>query len=94
MPAAPVTCVKATGARVGSTSPMAPNPLQLTPGQRATLAEFERLHERWRAATEAAGTWQCGVPADEVAAQSMLRHTLEADEACRLAMKLLRDQPL
>ena len=73
---------------------MAPNPLQLTPQLRATLAEFERLHERWRAATEAAGMCQCGVPADEVAAQGMLRHTLEADEACRLAMKLLRDEPV
>jgi hypothetical protein len=73
---------------------MAPNPLQFTPLQRATLAEFERLHARWRAAIEAAGVWHCGVPADDVAADRMLRHTLEADAACRLAMQLLRDQPL
>ena len=73
---------------------MAPNPLAFTPDQRATLAEFERLHARWRAATEAAEAWGCGVPADEVAAQRLLRLTLEADEACRLAMQLLREQPL
>jgi hypothetical protein len=73
---------------------MAPNPLQFTPMQRATLAEFERLHARWRAATDAAGTWDCGLPVDDIAAERMLRHTFEADEACRLAMQLLRDQPL
>ena len=89
-----MTCVKAGDAARVSTSRMAPNPLQFTPVQRATLAEFERLHERWRAAAQDAGAWQCGVPADHVAAERMLQRSLEADEACRLAMQLLRDQPL
>ena len=73
---------------------MAPNPLHLTPVQRATLVEFERLHARWLAATRESGIGECGVPADEIAAERLLRRSLEADEACRLAMQLLRDAPL
>lgn len=73
---------------------MASRPLQLTPGQRSALAEFERLHARWRAATEAAAAPEEGLAADEVAAGRALRRSLEAEEAFRLAMQLLRDHPL
>ena len=73
---------------------MAPIPLQISATQRATLAEFERLHARWRAAIDAAEACGCGVAADEVAAERLLRRSLEADDAYRLAMQLLRDAPI
>ena len=73
---------------------MARPPHELSDDQRALLGEFERLHARWRAAVEAAAARECGVAADDVAARSSLRDALDADEACRLAMRLLRDRPL
>jgi hypothetical protein len=73
---------------------MARAPHQLSDDQRALLGEFERLHARWRVAVAAANARECGVAADEVAAGSRLRQALEADEACRLAMRLLREHPL
>lgn len=91
---APVTCVKNRRAPPLSTSAMPSNPLQISDTQRATLAEFERLHARWRAAVDAAQACCGGVAADEVAAGRLLRQSLEADEAFRLAMQLLRDQPI
>jgi hypothetical protein len=73
---------------------MPSNPLQISEAQRATLVEFERLHARWRAAVDATQACCGGVAADEVAAARLLRQSLEADEAFRLAMQLLRDQPI
>jgi len=70
------------------------SPRQLSDDQRALLGEFERLHARWRAAVEAVAARECGVAADEVAAGGRLREALAADEACRLAMRLLRERPL
>jgi hypothetical protein len=70
-------------------------PLTMPPGQRSLLREFERLHEEWRAATEAAnaieGTelacpWQ--------APQRLLEYRLAADRVHQQAMQLLRDTPI
>ena len=90
----PVTCVNFGRAPPLSTAAMTSTPLQISEAQRATLAEFERLHARWRSAVDAAQACGCGVAADEVAAERLLRQSLEADEAFRLAMRLLRDQPI
>ena len=71
-------------------------PLTLPPVQRALLREFERLHEEWRAASQAADAIECTrfsvAPREEV--QRLLEYRLAADRVHQQAMRLLRDTPI
>ena len=67
-------------------------PLPMPPQQRATLLEFESLHEQWRlvsAAADAMERWNDGPPVD-----LLLQQRLAADRLHRQAMRLLRDAPI
>lgn len=66
----------------------------MSPGQRAVLAEFERLHAQWREASEAADAIECTVYADGPQSERLLQQRLAADRLHREAMQLLRDAPL
>ncbi len=66
----------------------------MCPDQRATLAEFERLHAQWRAASEAADAIECACYADGPQGHRLLQQRLAADRLHREAMQLLRDRPI
>ncbi|NNU43993.1 hypothetical protein [Ramlibacter montanisoli] len=66
----------------------------MCPDQRATLAEFERLHAQWRAASEAADAIECTVYADGPQGHRLLQQRLAADRVHQQAMQLLRDRPI
>ena len=66
----------------------------MCPDQRATLAEFERLHAQWRVASEAADAIECTCYADGPQAHRLLQQRLAADRLHREAMQLLRDRPI
>jgi hypothetical protein len=66
----------------------------MCPDQRATLAEFERLHAQWRAASEAADAIECTCYADGPQGHRLLQQRLAADRLHREAMQLLRDRPI
>jgi hypothetical protein len=68
--------------------------MQMSPDQRAMLAEFERLHAQWRSASEAADAIECRVYADGPQAERLLQQRLAADRLHREAMQLLRDSPI
>jgi hypothetical protein len=71
-------------------------PLTMPPVQRALLREFERLHEEWRMACEAADAIDCTKLSFEAQeeVQRLLEFRLAADRAHRQAMRLLRDTPI
>ena len=73
---------------------MSPMSQPLSPLHRATLLEFERLHEQWRQASEAADTCEWCGRCDAECAATLLRHRLDADRAHRAAMRLLRERPI
>lgn len=73
---------------------MTPRPLQISPDQRAMLAEFERLHAQWRQASEAADAIECTAYADGPQPARLLQQRLAADRLHREAMQLLRDAPI
>lgn len=73
---------------------MTPRPMQISPGQRTVLAEFERLHAQWRRASEAADAIECRVYADGPQTERLLEQRLAADRLHREAMRLLRDSPI
>jgi len=73
---------------------MTPRPFTMCPDQRATLAEFERLHAQWRAASEAADAIECTVCADGPQGHRLLQQRLAADRVHQQAMQLLRDRPI
>jgi hypothetical protein len=70
--------------------------LTLPPLERALLREFERLHEEWRVASEAAdaidSTRLSFDQQEEV--QRLLEYRLAADRLHQQAMQLLRDTPI
>ena len=70
--------------------------LTLPPLERALLREFERLHEEWRVASEAAdaidSTRLSFDRQEEV--QRLLEYRLAADRLHQQAMQLLRDTPI
>jgi hypothetical protein len=68
--------------------------LQIPPQQRATLLEFERLHERWRLASAAADAMEGHCMADGPPVDVLLQQRLAADRLHRQAMRLLRDAPI
>jgi len=71
-------------------------PLTMPPVQRALLREFERLHEEWRMASEAADAIECTrlCPQEMEEAQRLLEYRLAADRVHQKAMQLLRDTPI
>ena len=77
-------------------------PLTLQPVQRALLREFERLHEEWRMACEAANAIECTELKPEAMqrpqalqeVQRLLEYRLAADRAHQQAMQLLRETPI
>jgi hypothetical protein len=73
---------------------MHPQPLLLPSRQRAVLAEFERLHEAWRRASEAADEVDSCFGSDTLDVHQVLRQRLAADCLHRQAMRLLRDAPI
>jgi hypothetical protein len=89
-----VIWVKGGPARRGFTAAMVPSPLQMSAGQRAMLAEFERLHEEWRQASAAADAIECTVYADGPQGDRLLHQRLAADRLHRQAMQVLRDAPI
>jgi hypothetical protein len=62
--------------------------------QRSLLAEYERLHEEWRRASEAADEVDSCFGSDAVEMEQMLHHRLAADRVHREAMQLLRGEPI
>jgi len=73
---------------------MMSRPLQMSPDQRAVLAEFERLHAQWRQASAAADAIECRVYSDGPQDDRLLQQRLAADRLHQQAMQLLRDAPL
>jgi hypothetical protein len=70
-------------------------PLTLPPAQRALLQEFERLHEEWRMASEAADALECkGHCSGRHAVAQLLEYRLAADRVHQRAMRLLRETPI
>jgi hypothetical protein len=71
-------------------------PLTMPPVQRALLREFERLHEEWRTACEAADAIECtGLCCEGLEeVQRLLEYRLTADRLHQQAMRLLRDTPI
>ena len=70
-------------------------PLTMPPVQRELLREFERLHEEWRAATQAADAIECTeAPCALQEPERLLRYRLAADSVHQKAMRLLRDTPI
>jgi hypothetical protein len=71
-------------------------PLTLPPVQRALLREFERLHEEWRVASEAADAIECTRLSQDRQAevQRLLEYRLTADRLHQQAMQLLRETPI
>lgn len=70
-------------------------PLTLPPAQRALLREFERLHEEWRAASQAADAIECtSLTPERQEVQRLLEYRLAADRVHQRAMRLLRDTPI
>ncbi|MEJ8835046.1 hypothetical protein [Ramlibacter sp. AN1133] len=70
--------------------------MTLPPVQREILREFERLHEEWRMACEAADAIECtrlSVERQEEV-QRLLEYRLTADRLHQQAMQLLRDTPI
>ena len=70
-------------------------PLTMPPVQRALLREFERLHEEWRTACEAADAIDCTrLSTEREQVQQLLEYRLVADRLHQQAMRLLRDTPI
>lgn len=91
----------------GLLSAMPPRPLDLPPEHRAILAEFERLYEHWRLASDAASAAECKVtkmwedhaaglgPApDADTLQRALDLRASATRMHQQAAQLLRDAPI
>jgi hypothetical protein len=75
---------------------MNPRPLTTPPLQPELLREFERLHEEWRVASEAADAIECAAlraqRCEEV--ERLLEYRIAADRLHQKAMQLLRDKPI
>jgi hypothetical protein len=71
-------------------------PLNLPPAQRALLQEFERLHEEWRVASEAADALECKghCCSERQGVAQLLEYRLAADRVHQRAMRLLREAPI
>jgi hypothetical protein len=72
-------------------------PLTMPDVQRALLREFERLHEEWRVACEAADAIECTKLSRQESfgeVQRLLEYRLVADRLHQQAMRLLRDTPI
>ena len=70
-------------------------PLTMPPVQRALLREFERLHEEWRVASEAADAIECtSVTPQRQEAERLLEYRIAADRVHQKAMQLLRAAPI
>ena len=69
-------------------------PLPIPPQQRATLLEFENLHEQWRLVSAAADAIEHTGFADAPPVDLLLQQRLAADRLHRQAMRLLRDAPI
>ena len=67
----------------------------MPPVQRSLLREFERLHEEWRAASEAADAIEGTALACLLQEpRRLLEYRLAADRVHQKAMQLLRDTPI
>lgn len=78
---------------------MTPRPSTLSAADRALLLDFERLHARWCAASEAAAAAACAMSSAPEAGTSrdllrLLELHAEAQRCCLEALQLLRDRPL
>lgn len=78
---------------------MTPRPAPPSADYRALLLDFERLHARWCAASEAAAAAACAMSsAPEATTGRDLLHLVElhaeAQRCCLEALQLLRDRPL
>jgi hypothetical protein len=70
-------------------------PLTMPPVPRALLREFERLHEEWRVASEAADAIEgTSVMPQRQEAERLLEYRIAADRVHQRAMQLLRAAPI
>ena len=70
-------------------------PITMPPAERALLREFERLHEEWRLASEAADAIECtSVMTQQQEVDRLLEYRIAADRVHQKAMQLLRDRPI
>ena len=74
---------------------MNPRPLTMAPVQREMLREFERLHEEWRTASEAADAIECAaLRAEREEVDRLVEFRRVAERAHQEAMRLLRERPI